>query len=280
MRVLIISAVCFLSVTSCKKSDDGGSVIIPPAPPEDKEYTFEATPTWAEEFDYTGAPDPNNWTYDKGGSGWGNNELQFYTDELPNVEVKNGMLTITAKKEDRDGMKYTSARLVSRGKGDFTYGRVEVKAKLPSGRGTWPAIWMLPSGWVYGAWPKSGEIDIMEHVGYDPNVVHFSIHSEAYNHVINTQKTAKKQIPTAMTDFHLYRVDWTPAYVRGFFDGVQVFSFTNDGKGYATWPFDKTFHLLLNVAVGGNWGGVQGVDDTVFPAAMVVDYVRLYKLNP
>lgn len=282
MRILTISAVCMIALASCKKSGgDGGSVITPPAPPpEPKEYTFEASPVWAEEFDYTGAPDPNSWTYDTGDHGWGNNELQNYTTDAKNVQVKDGMLTITAIKESSGSKAYSSTRLVSRGKKDFTYGRLEVKAKLPSGRGTWPAIWMLPTARAYGDWPKSGEIDVMEHVGYDPNVVHFSIHSEAYNHKINTQKTATRQIPTAMTDFHLYRVDWTPAYIRGFFDGIQVFSFANDGKGYATWPFDKTFHLLINVAVGGDWGGVQGVDDTAFPATMVVDYVRLYKLIP
>jgi len=281
MRILTISAICMIALASCKKSGgDGGSVITPPAPPEAKEYSFEASPVWAEEFDYTGAPDPNSWTYDTGDHGWGNNELQNYTTDARNVQVKDGVLTITAIKETSGSKNYSSTRLVSRGKKDFTYGRLEVKAKLPSGRGTWPAIWMLPTARAYGDWPKSGEIDVMEHVGYDPNVVHFSIHSEAYNHVINTQKTATRQIPTAMTDFHLYRVDWTPAYIRGFFDGVQVFSFANDGKGYSSWPFDKTFHVLINVAVGGNWGGVQGVDDTVFPATMVVDYVRLYKLIP
>ncbi|MET0463973.1 MAG: glycoside hydrolase family 16 protein [Chitinophagaceae bacterium] len=282
MRILIISAVSMLAIASCKKSggDVGGSVITPPAPVPDKEYTFESSPAWADEFDYTGAPDPNNWTYDLGDHGWGNNELQNYTSAASNVQVKDGVLTITAIKETSGSKDYSSTRLVSRGKRDFTYGRVEVKAKLPSGKGTWPAIWMLPTGATYGDWPKSGEIDIMEHVGYDPNVVHFSIHSQAYNHVQGTQKTATRSVPTAMSEFHLYRVDWTPKDVRGFFDGVQVFSFANDGKGFATWPFDKPFHLLLNVAVGGNWGGQQGVDPTVFPAAMVVDYVRMYKLVP
>lgn len=282
MRILIVSIACLVGFASCKKGGDGGgSIIVPPGPPEDKNWKFETTPVWSEEFDYTGAPDPNNWGYDIGGSGWGNNELQYYTNALSNAEVKNGMLTITAKKEVVDNRNYSSARLISKNKGDFTYGRAEIKAKLPGGKGTWPAIWMLPSGtWAYGEWPKSGEIDIMEHVGYDPNVVHFSVHTEAYNHVIGTQKTSTKTIPTAIGDFHLYRVDWTPYAVRGYFDDVQVFSFTNDGNGYKTWPFDKPFHLLLNVAVGGNWGGAQGVDETVFPASMVIDYVRVYKMIP
>ncbi len=137
---------------------------------------------------------------------------------------------------------------------------------------------MLPTDWAYGAWPKSGEIDIMEHVGYDPNVVHFSVHSEAYNWTINTQKTSTKTIPTAITDFHKYRVDWTPYAIRGYYDDVLVFLFTNEGKGAGAWPFDKRFHVLLNLAVGGDWGGAQGIDDTIFPAAFVIDYVRLYKM--
>src|SRR6218665_1166040 len=285
MRTLIIIVATGLSgLASCSKSGSGGGggIVIPTDPtPEDKNWKFETTPVWSEEFDYTGAPDPNTWTYDLGGSGWGNNELEVYTNELSNAEVKDGVLTITARKETRENRNYTSARLISKGKGDFLYGRAEIKAKLPSGKGTWPAIWMLPTApWAYGEWPKSGEIDIMEHVGYDPNVVHFSVHTEAYNHKIGTQKTTTRTISTAMSDFHLYRVDWTPYAVRGFFDDAQVFSFTNDGKGYKSWPFDKTFHLLLNVAVGGDWGGAQGVDDTVFPAAMVIDYVRLYKMIP
>lgn len=281
MRIIIVSAACLLGLVSCSKSGDGGGgSITPPGPPVDKNWKFETTPVWGEEFNYTGAPDPTNWYYDIGGSGWGNNELQYYTNSTNNAVVAGGFLTITARKEDMGGMKYTSARLLSKNLGDFTYGRAEIRAKLPAGRGTWPAIWMLPTDWSYGEWPKSGEIDIMEHVGYDPNVVHFSVHTQAYNHTIGTQKTSTRTIPTAMTDFHNYRVDWTPYAVRGYFDDVQVFNFTNDGKGFATWPFDKRFHLILNVAVGGNWGGVQGVDDTVFPAAMVVDYVRVYKMIP
>jgi len=266
---------------SCSKSGGGGgSTITPPGPPVDKNWKFETTPVWAEEFSYTGAPDAANWYYDIGGSGWGNNELQYYTNSTDNAVVAGGVLKITARNEAMGGMNYTSARLLSKNLGDFLYGRAEIRAKLPAGRGTWPAIWMLPTDWVYGEWPKSGEIDIMEHVGYDPNVVHFSVHTQAYNHTINTQKTSTKTIPTAMTEFHNYRVDWTPYAVRGYFDDALVFTFTNDGKGAATWPFDKRFHLILNLAVGGNWGGAQGVDNAAFPASMEVDYVRLYKMIP
>ncbi len=250
-----------------------------PEPPKPKEYTFTAAPSWADEFDYDGLPDETKWGYDIGAGGWGNNELQYYTEKrLENAKVGDGVLTLTAIREDYEESDYTSARLVSRGKADFRYGRFEVRAKVPPGVGTWPAVWMLPTDWEYGGWPASGEIDILEHVGYDQDVVHISVHTEAYNHVIGTQKTATKRIENATTDFHLYRVDWTPAYIRGYVDDVQIFSFTNEGGGFRVWPFDKDFHWLINIAVGGNWGGQQGVDEAAFPASMEVDYVRVYDL--
>lgn len=286
MKLLLrIAVVCnLILLISCKKSDGNTStpytppVIQPPAAPVDSNWTFETTPFFSEEFDYTGAPNTSRWTYDLGGSGWGNHELQNYTNALPNASADGEHLTITAIKEPSGGMNYSSARLLSRGLGDFLYGRVEVSAKLPSGRGTWPAIWMLPTDWAYGPWPNSGEIDIMEHVGYDPNNVHFSVHTQSYNWTINTQKTTTRNIPTAMTAFHKYRVDWTPYAIRAYYDDALVYTFTNDGQGSASWPFNKRFHILLNVAVGGDWGGAQGIDDTVFPASMVIDYVRVYKM--
>jgi beta-glucanase (GH16 family) len=273
----------FLLLAACSK---GGGQQSPPPPvvidttPKDSGWTFESTPYWSDEFSVDGLPDASKWGYDIGGSGWGNNELQYYTNDISNAGVSNGKLVITAKKESLNGKNYTSTRLVSRTKGDFLYGRIEVRAKLPRGRGTWPAIWMLPTDWAYGEWPKSGEIDIMEHVGYDPNRVHFSVHTEAYNHSIGTQKTATRTIETAMDQYHTYRCDWTPYAVRGYFDDQLVFIFVNEGKGPGKWPFDKKFHLLLNIAVGGNWGGAQGVDDTVFPATMEIDYVKVYKMKP
>lgn len=276
-RLSLFVCVSLLFACSCSKSNKNGSVLNPQAP-VDKNWEFETTPVWSDEFDYTGAPDPAKWGYDIGGSGWGNNELQYYTNSTNNAKVENGNLVITAIKENYGGKGYTSARLVTRNKGDFLYGRIEASAKLPSGRGTWPAIWMLPTDWVYGDWPKSGEIDIMEHVGYDPTKVLFSVHTQAYNHSIGTQKSGGLTIPTALTAFHKYRVDWTPYAVRGYFDDQLVFTFVNEGKGYATWPFDKRFHLLFNLTIGGNWGGAQGVDDTIFPASMEVDYVRVYKM--
>ncbi len=274
MFVLVVVA----SSCSKKKIDGSASGPPPPPPPQDKNWKFETTPVWQDEFDYTGAPNSAKWGYDIGGHGWGNNELQYYTDALNNAKVENGSLVITAIKENFSGKNYTSARVISKNKGDFLNGRIEVRAKLPAGRGTWPAIWMLPTDWAYGDWPKSGEIDIMEHVGFDPNNVLFSIHTHAYNHSIGTQRSASMNIPTAITEFHKYRVDWTPYAVRGYFDDLLIFTFVNDGKGYATWPFDKRFHLLLNLAIGGNWGGAQGVDDSIFPKSLEIDYVRVYKM--
>lgn len=277
VKLSVIASFVLLTACSCSKSKGGGGVL-QPKPPEDKNWAFETTPMWADEFDYTGAPDAAKWGYDIGGGGWGNNELQYYTNSTNNAKVENGKLTITARMESMGGRNYTSARLITKDKGDFLYGRIEIKAKLPSGRGTWPAIWMLPTDWTYGDWPKSGEIDIMEHVGYDPNNVLSSVHTQSFNHSIGTQKSGGLNIPTAMTDFHKYRLDWTPYAVRCFYDDQLIFTFVNDGKGYSSWPFDKRFHLLLNLAVGGNWGGAQGVDNNVFPAAMEVDYVRMYKM--
>ncbi len=246
-----------------------------------KEFQFKKKPSWSDEFNYQGLPDSTKWSYDIGSkwNGWGNNELQYYTHaEIKNAEVKNGVLKITAIKEEKEGLKFTSTRLVSKKKADFKYGRFEARAKVPVGRGTWPAIWMLPTESVYGGWPASGEIDILEHVGYDQDVVHISAHSKTYHHSINTQKTATKKIKNATSKFHLYRVDWTPTYIKGFVDNEEIFHFDNEGKGFESWPFDQEFHWLINLAVGGNWGGQKGIDDAAFPAVFEVDYVRKYDL--
>ena len=265
---------------ACAHKNTGGARTVPvPTTGSVAASPFSATPVWQDEFNYTGMPDSSKWSFDTGGQGWGNNERQYYTNSIRNARVENGVLTISALKEEKEQNQYTSARLASKNKGDFLYGRVEARAKLPAGRGTWPAIWMLPTDWSYGGWPASGEIDIMEHVGFDPGKVHITVHTQAYNHSKNTQKGKNKTVPTAMTAFHLYRVDWTPDSIQGFIDDDLVFSFQNEKNGSATWPFDKRFHVLLNLAIGGNWGGTQGVDDAIFPASFEVDYVRVYKME-
>jgi len=237
-------------------------------------------PVWSDEFDYTGLPDPTRWGYDvgTGSNGWGNNELQYYTeDSLKNGRVENGHLIITARKERMGSCEYTSARLVTREKGDWLYGRFEIAAKLPQGRGLWPAIWMLPTDRAYGGWPLSGELDIMENVGFDPNIVHFNIHTEAYNHTKGTNKGDTLIIDDPHSKFVVYSLEWSEDSVVFFADGRRAFAFINEHTGSATWPFDRRFHLLLNIAVGGSWGGINGVDTTVFPQEMVVDYVRVYR---
>ena len=237
---------------------------------------------WSDEFDTNGAPDSTKWDYDLGDGcpncGWGNNEQQYYTRNQSNVRIENGGLLIEAKKEEMNGKPYTSTRLVSRKKGDWLYGRVEVKAKLPSGKGTWPAIWMLPTEWKYGGWPASGEIDIMEHVGFDPGVIHGTLHTETYNFQKQTQREGKITIPDCTTTFHVYAIEWTPDRIDFFVDEKQYHSvIKNPGDDYKAWPFDQKFHLILNIAVGGNWGGQQGIDDSIWPQRMEVDWVRIYK---
>lgn len=232
---------------------------------------------WSDEFNYSGLPDSTKWNYDVGGHGWGNNELQYYTSGRPeNARVENGILTIEARKEDFEGKKYTSARLVTKGKGDWTYGRIDVRAKLPKGLGTWPAIWMLGSTTPL-QWPEDGEIDIMEHVGYDQGKVHASVHTKKYYHSIGTQKTAQIMVPDCSENFHVYSLIWDKETITMLMDNQPYFTFTNEHTGKEAWPFDGPFHLLLNVAVGGNWGGAKGVDENIWPQKMEIDYVKVYK---
>ncbi|NJN77834.1 MAG: glycoside hydrolase family 16 protein [Saprospiraceae bacterium] len=236
---------------------------------------------WSDEFETNGLPDSTKWSYDYGigcpNCGWGNNELQFYTkNKLENARVEDGKLIIEAHKEIFEKSQYTSARLVTKEKGDWLYGKFEIRAKLPDGRGTWPAIWMLSTDWEYGGWPESGEIDIMEHVGYAQDTVHGTIHTKSYNHIIGTQKAGTIEVNVS-EEFHTYGLEWTEKSMIWSIDGKPYFEFKNENKTFNEWPFDKRFHLILNLAVGGNWGGKYGVDESVFPKQMIVDYVRVYQ---
>ncbi len=232
---------------------------------------------WSDEFDEQGKPDTNKWVYDIGGNRWGNSELQYYSSQSENVRVENGKLIIEARNYRGQKIKYTSARIKTKGNGDWLYGRVEVKAKIPTGKGTWPAIWMLPTENKYGNWPASGEIDIMEHVGFEPNVIHGTVHTKKFNHTLGTQKGAEISVSTATTAFHIYSIEWDKNKIDFFVDDEKYFTFTNQHKSYKEWPFDQKFFLIINLAIGGNWGGLKGVDDTIFPARMIIDYVRIYK---
>ena len=232
---------------------------------------------WSDEFEYSGLPDSSKWNYDVGGNGWGNNELQFYTNKrLENSRIENGNLVIEARKENWEGKNFTSARLVTKGKGDWKYGTIEVKARIPKGVGTWPAIWKLASTTPL-KWPDDGEIDIMEHVGFHQGYIHGSIHSKKYNHVIGTQKTDTIYVPDCSDIFHVYGLEWNKDSIKVSVDKNVYFRFANEHTGYDAWPFDQPFHLLLNIAVGGNWGGQKGVDSTIWPVRMEVDYVRVFQ---
>ncbi|MCY3631017.1 MAG: family 16 glycosylhydrolase [Bacteroidota bacterium] len=234
---------------------------------------------WSDEFDYTGLPDPTLWSYDVGGHGWGNAESQFYTENREeNARVEDGHLIIEARKEPWSGRDYTSVRLVSKSKGDWTYGRIEVRAQLPSGVGTWPAIWMLPTNSSYGngRWPDTGEIDIMEHVGFNQGSIHATIHTDAYNHIDRTQRGGSTNVPDASDVFHVYAVEWTPLRMAFSVDGNTFWTFSRGLNTWQGWPFDRDFHLIMNIAIGGSWGGQQGIDDSIFPQQMLVDYVRVH----
>ncbi len=235
---------------------------------------------WNDEFDTEGLPDSAKWNYDTRGNstGWGNNEAQWYTVAEPrNSFVKNGTLVITAVKEPVSGKNYSSARLTTKGKGDWKYCKIEVRAKLPTGFGTWPAIWMLSSDNLYGGWPKSGELDIMEHVGFNPDTVFSTVHTDKFNHIKRTQVGKRIGVPTATTEFHVYTTEWEENEIRSYVDGVHYFTFKNNGEGSEAWPFDQPFHLILNLAIGGGLGGRMGINDDLFPHKFEVDYVRVYQ---
>jgi beta-glucanase (GH16 family) len=244
------------------------------------EYDYETLNyqlLWFDEFNSTTSDKPSilKWTYQTGGGGWGNNELQYYTQGL-NSSVGDGLMTITAKKETVGDNEYTSSRMNSAQ--NWLYVKIEVRAKLPQGAGTWPAIWMMPQHSAYGNWPNSGEIDIMEHVGTSMKRVHFSIHSERYNHKIGTQKTFVTTVPGVSTDFHVYGVEWLPDKINFTVDGVLKWTY-NPSQFVACptakeWPFDKPFHLILNIAVGG-WGGTPY--SGFVSESMQFDYVRVYQ---
>ncbi len=225
---------------------------------------------WHDEFSGDKV-DASKWSYEVNGNGGGNNELQYYTDLPENSYLENGSLVIQALQKDYLGKHYTSARMRTLNKGDWTYGRIEVRAKLPYGQGLWPAIWMLPTDWEYGGWPASGEIDIMELLGNQTNKIYGTIHygSSSKDH---QQSGGSFLLPsgTFAQDYHIFAIDWDSTGITWYVDGLQYFK-TVHGK-----PFDKRFHILLNVAVGGNWPGDPD-QSTRFPQKMYVDYVRVFQ---
>lgn len=246
-----------------------------------QEQQFESTPTWSEEFNYEGRPDSLKWEFDYGTGqhGWGNNELQYYVNTAQNIMVSNGTLKIHAIHEATNGMAYSSSKIKTLGKNGFKYGRIEVSAKVPPQVGTWPAVWMMPVHSTYGGWPRSGEIDIIEHVGYDPKQLHITVHTLDYNGMNNNQKGSNTYVEKAISEFNTYRIDWTEEGITGYINDKKVYEYPNTGKGYTSWPFDQEFYLIVNLAVGGDWGGRKGVENETFPATFEVDYIRYYPLK-
>jgi beta-glucanase (GH16 family) len=247
-----------------------------PAPSPSFDPNAPWTLVFSDEFDTPGLPDGAKWAYEEGRIR--NDEAQYYTRaRAENARVENGMLVIEARKEEWQGAHYTSASLNTRNLAHFRYAKVEVRAKLPTGRGTWPAAWMLGTNISSVNWPTCGEVDIMENVGFDPLRIVFSIHTQAYNHTRGTQKSTSVTTTAPWEVFHVYGIEWTPQQIDFFLDGAKVFSFANEHTGITVWPFDADFYLLLNLAIGGTWGGQQGIDDSLFPHRYSIDYVRVYQ---
>lgn len=257
---------------NCKPEEPVDDSIIAP-----EGYTL----VWNDEFNDPSIDMPDEkWWYENAEPGWVNNELQTYIPgKKANIQtalISDGTLKIKAIK---DGARVYSARVNT--KEGWTYGYFEARLKLPKGKGTWPAFWMMPTVW--SGWPDGGEIDIMEHVGCVPTEVSSSIHCKAYYHAINTQKTAARKIASVMDEFHIYALEWTPEYIKTYVDGKLLLSYNPDnyplGRNAQTWPFDKPFQLKLNLAWGGDWGGMYGVDESCLPAVYEIDYVRVFQIK-
>lgn len=249
---------------------------------------------WSDEFNYKGKPDSKKWGYELGFIR--NNEKQYYTSRKENVRVEKGNLLIEARQEkvenkefksienkdwrfNREFSEYTSASITTKNLAEWQYGKIEVRAKLPKGRGAWSAIWMLGANWDEVGWAKCGEIDIMENVGFDQNTIHGTVHTEAYNHTKNTQRGKHTEVKNPNENYHIYSIEWTPEKIDFMVDGEIYNTFVNEHKTTAEWAFDQKFHLKINNAIGGDWGGQKGIDNTSFPQKMFVDWVRIYQLK-
>jgi beta-glucanase (GH16 family) len=267
---LLLALIAVVAASGCKKDDGvsaGNSM-------SDSTALAGWSLAWHDEFD-SPSIDLSTWTFEVNGDGGGNNELQYYTAEPRNAFIENGKLIIQALKETYNGKQYTSARLNTRFKRDWLYGRIDVRAKTPTGRGMWPAIWMLPSDWVYGGWPASGEIDIMELLGHEPGKVYGTIHwgADPAHHLSSGGFRTLPNGASFANAFHTFSLEWSADSLKWYVDGIR---FHSEGNGP---PFDKRFHLLLNVAVGGNWPGSPDAT-TVFPQVMQVEFVRVYTKAP
>jgi beta-glucanase (GH16 family) len=242
---------------------------------------------WSDEFNGKSL-DMSKWSFDTSRNklGWYNKELQYYAANRPeNLRLENGKLIIELRKDpaaidrfaDWGNQQYSSAKIVTKGKAAFDTGFVEVSAKLPCTRGTWPAIWMLPEG--DSPWPDGGEIDILEQVGSQPNVAHATLHTRLFNHVMHTGRGAETPVPTACSAFHRYQLAWTNEAITIGVDGRAYMRVRNDQSGGSgAWPFDTPFYLILNLAMGGDWAAAKGIDDAALPQRMEIDYVRVWQM--
>ncbi|NOT92858.1 glycoside hydrolase family 16 protein [Ferruginibacter sp.] len=253
---ILLIAINFISCNNSKKSANGTRLKL----------------VWNDEFNYKGLPDSSKWNYDVGGHGWGNNELQYYTlmDTL-NAKVGNGVLKITARKQKKENREYTSARLLTRNKFDFKYGRIEARAKIPAAVGTWPAIWMLGNNIDKAGWPACGEIDIMEHRGMELNKIFGTLHYPG--HAGGNANGNTLVIPTATSAFHNYVTEWDAAEIKFYVDNQLYHTVANNDSI----PFNHNFFILLNMAIGGNFAGK--VDPLFSSDVMEIDYVRVYNKN-
>jgi len=229
---------------------------------------------FADEFDAPGALDPARWGFDLGIVR--NDELACYTSRLENVRAEDGMLVIEARREAFQGHDYTSGSIHTRGRFEFRYGRVEARVRLPSGNGTWPAIWLVGSNQDQVGWPSCGEIDIVENVGFEPARIVCAAHSAAYNHATRNAKRAFVQVERPWELFHVYALEWYPDRIDWYIDEQLAFTVENEGTGLRAWPFDGEQYLVIALAIGGTWGGQKGVDDSLFPHRLCVDHVRVY----
>lgn len=260
----ILCILAFTLITSCD-TDDTQEVI-----------TFTNI-VLQENFDVDGAPNPAIWGYDigTGDNGWGNNELQNYTDRPENVVVENGMLKITAIQEDFEGSGYTSARISTKGLYAKKYGRFEARIKLPWGQGVWPAFWLLGNNIDTVGWPQCGEIDIMEYRGQEPTIVHGSLHGPGYSGGNPITKSYELSGDRFDTDFHVFGIEWGEGYVNFYVDDV-LYNQITPADVTGEWVYDHDFFIIMNLAVGGSFAGAPNAN-TVFPQTMLVDYVRVYQ---
>ncbi len=237
---------------------------------------------WSDSFDKDGEPDPSKWVRDLGGHGGGNNEAQYYTDALKNCRVEDGKLIIEAHKESYENKDYTSGKLMTKGLQSFKYGKCRIKAKLPGGLGSWSAIWFMPDDFgISKSWPACGEIDFVEHIGRKKDMLHFSLHTESYNHKYGNEYTSKQTIEGLVDQFAVYEMIWDEDKIQFLVNDVVYTEFTKGEYGKNSdesgWPFDKPYYLIINLAIGGYWGGA--IDDCIFPLKMEIDFVEFYQLS-